>query len=171
MHRFGSSTAFRLVAAFAAILALFAAALLVELGALRRISEAEDELARLDHAKHAGHLVSAQVREQYINQAHTIIEQNSPHLGHYADIVKATAAATQHLVELAETVDERQRAQEIARRAAESDAEFERDVPSALAQHDREALLALHERIERAANETVRKGARSGWRSSPSISP
>jgi signal transduction histidine kinase len=157
MRRFPYSTTYRLGAAFAAILALFAAALLVELGALRRIAQAEDELARLDHAKHAGHLVAAQVREQYIHQAHTIIVENDSHLGHYADVAKATAAATQHLVELGESSDEKERAVEVARLAAAGDAEFQRDVPDALAHHDRPALLALHERTEQLANATVKK--------------
>jgi signal transduction histidine kinase len=149
VRRFPYSTAVRLSAAFAAILALFAAALLVELGALRRIAQAEDELARLDHAKHAGHTVAALVREQYIHQAHTIIVENDAHLGQYAEVARATAAATQHLVGLAETADERQRAEEIARLAADCDAMFQHDIQDPRARHDPAALLAAHERTER----------------------
>jgi two-component system, NtrC family, sensor kinase len=157
MRRFPYSTAYRLGVAFAAILALFAAALLVELAALRRIALAEDELARLDHAKHAGHLVAAQVREQYIHQAHTIIVENGSNLTHYRSVAKITAATTQHLVRLAESADEKQVALEAARLAATSDAEFQRDVGGALERHDRAALLALHERTEQLANATVQK--------------
>jgi signal transduction histidine kinase len=157
MRRLRFSTGYRLGAAFAAILALFAAALLVELGALGRIAQAEDELARLDHAKHAGHYVASQVREQYIRQAHMIIEENASHLEDYEAVVDATGAACRHLVELAETDDERERALEIARLAAASDAEFRRDVQAPLERGDRAALLTVHECVERVANDTVQK--------------
>ena len=48
------TTARRIIGAFAIILFLFGAALLAVLIALRQIGTAEDEVARLDHAKHAG---------------------------------------------------------------------------------------------------------------------
>ena len=80
--------------AFAAILALFGAALAVELVTLRRIAAAEGDVARLDHAKHAGHMVAAQVRDQYIHQAHTITESGTGHLAHYASVVRTTGPAS-----------------------------------------------------------------------------
>jgi signal transduction histidine kinase len=148
-------TAYRLGAAFAAVLALFAAALAVELGALRRIAEAEDELARLDHAKHAGHRVAAQIRELYIHQAHTFIVENRSHLGHYVEVAAATRAATEHLVDIGESAEERERAAAIARLAQAFDDSFLRDIEGVLARHDRAALLALHDRAERQVNEIV----------------
>ena len=69
-----STTGRRILAAFGAVLLLFGAALVVELVTLRKIGEAESQVARLDHAKHAGHMAAAEVREQYIHQAHTLIE-------------------------------------------------------------------------------------------------
>ena len=149
------STAYRLGGAFAAILVLFGAALLVELAALRRISEAGDELAYLDHLKHVAHSVAAQVREQYIHQAHTLIVENESHLGHYREIAERTQASTKALVALATSADERARAETIANLAAASDRNFRELVLEALARRDRSALLALHERTEAELERTV----------------
>src|SRR5262249_37105440 len=151
------STGYRLGAAFAAILALFAAALLVELGALGRIAQAEDELARLDHAKHAAHLVGSEVREQYIRQGHVLIGENASPLEDYGKVVETTAAACKHLLDLAETDDERARAIEIARLAAASDEQFRREVKEPLERGDRAALLTLHQCVERVAGDAVQK--------------
>jgi len=150
------TTAYRLGAAFSAILALFGVALGCEVWALRRIAQAEDELARLDHAKHTGHRVAADVREQYIHQAHTIILEDTSHLDHYQQVVAAAREATARLVGIAESDDERRRAVEIVSVVEAADAEFRRDVFPALARRDRAALLALHERTEHRVNEAVR---------------
>ena len=92
--RLRSITGRRIVAAFAAVLVLFGVALAVELVTLHRIADAEADVARLDHAKHAGHMAAAQVREQYIHQAHTLIEFGPGHLEHYARVVAATMQKT-----------------------------------------------------------------------------
>jgi two-component system, NtrC family, sensor kinase len=152
-----ASTAFRLGAAFAAVLALFGAALVVMLWALGRLAQAEDELARLDHAKHAGHNVAAQLREQYIHQAQTIIVEDASHLPRYEEATKAVRAATRGLVGLAATDEEKRRAAEIARLAEVSDIEFRSGVAEALGHHDGAALRQLHEQSERNVNEVVRK--------------
>jgi two-component system NtrC family sensor kinase len=150
------STAFRLGASFAAILALFGIAALVELAALRRIAQAQDELARLDHAKHTGHRVASDVREQYIHQAHTIIVENTSHLDHYDEVVRAARDGTKSLVAIAESEDERRRAVEIARDVEAADTEFRRDVFPALERRDRATLLALHDETEKRVKETLR---------------
>jgi hypothetical protein len=49
-----SITARRILAAFGAVLVLFGIALAVELVTLHKIAGAESDVARLDHAKHAG---------------------------------------------------------------------------------------------------------------------
>ncbi len=92
-----STTGRRLLAAFAGVLLLFAAALGVELVTLRRIADAEGDVERLDHAKHAGHMAAAQVRDQYIHQAHTLIEFGPAHLEHYAHVRDATRQSIAHL--------------------------------------------------------------------------
>jgi signal transduction histidine kinase len=150
------STAYRLGAALAAILVLFGAALLVELGALRRIAEASDELAHLDHLKHITHFVAAQVREQYIHQAHTIIAENESHLAHYREVAEATRGATRQLVAMATSEGERARAETIAALAADGDRVFRERILDALARRDRAALLDLHARTEAELERTAR---------------
>ena len=54
-----STTARRIVGAFGAVLLLFGLALVVIVVALGRIADAEREVNRLDHAKHAGHHAAA----------------------------------------------------------------------------------------------------------------
>src|SRR5512147_2710450 len=95
--RGGSATTRRLALAFGAVLALFGMALVVTLTALERITEAEREVSRLDHAKHAGHMAAAQVREQYIHQAHTLLAFDRSHMAHYEEAVAATKHAAGHL--------------------------------------------------------------------------
>src|SRR5512139_2200424 len=109
-----STTGRRILAAFGAVLMLFGLALAVELTTLRKIGDAESEVARLDHAKHAGHMAAAQVREQYIHQAHTLIEFGPGHLGHYEHVVEETKHAIEHLQSVAETASDRQLATQIA---------------------------------------------------------
>jgi CHASE3 domain sensor protein len=80
------TTATRIVVAFAAVLLLFGLALAVMLVSLAEIGRAEREVARLDHAKHAGHHAAAMAREQYIHQAHSLLEWNDSHVAHYQEV-------------------------------------------------------------------------------------
>src|SRR5262245_28652536 len=116
-----SVTGRRLMAAFAGVLVLFAAALAVELFTLRRIADAE--VARLDQAKHAGHMAAAMVREQYIHQAHTLIEFGEGHLGHYAKVVDSTRDTIAHLEAVAETPADKEVARQIGALAEQNDRE------------------------------------------------
>lgn len=145
----------RLVAAFVAILALFGAALAFELLALRRIADAEDDVARLDHAKHAGHMAAAQVREQYIHQAHTLIEFGEGHLGHYGKVVEATRESISHLQSVAETEHDKQLASQIASLAAENDRDFRQQVVPAIRRGDRSNIAELGERLEGVVDRVV----------------
>jgi signal transduction histidine kinase len=156
MQQARSVTARRLAAAFVAVLLLFGAALVVELITLRRIGQAEDDVARLDHAKHAGHMAAAQVREQYIHQAHTLIEFDHSHLDHYQTAVDATRAAMAHLDALAGTDAERNLARAIAALAAASDRDFRQLVIPAVERGERGAVSALGARLESRVDEVVR---------------
>jgi two-component system NtrC family sensor kinase len=149
------TTARRIVLAFAIVLALFAAALLVMLAALRQIAVAEEEVARLDHAKHAGHHAAALAREQYIHQAHTLLEWNDSHLGHYREVATEAAEATAHLRAMVDTDENRARAEEIERLVAESDTSFWRDVVGAIEGGDRTHVSELHRRTEELVERVV----------------
>jgi len=140
--------ALRLGAAFAAVLGLFAAALLVMLYTLGRLAQADAEVAALDHAKHAGHLAAAQVREQYIHQAHTMIIWDLSHLQHYETAVQETRRWTELLRRLARSAEEKHLAAEVVRLARQSDERFRRAVIPAVKRGDRAAIPGIHREIE-----------------------
>lgn len=156
MQRSIPKIAVRLSGAFGAILALFAAALVVTLQTLDRLAEADAEVATLEDAKHAGHAAAALVREQYIHQAHTIINWDDSHLAHYADVERQTRAATHRLRQVASTTDERQLADEIARLAAQIDTEFRETILPAIRSNQRGNISALHGGMEVQVNRVVR---------------
>jgi signal transduction histidine kinase len=150
-----SRTARKLFGVFAAILALFAVALLVVLSTLRRIAAADDEVAALDKAKHAGHMAASAVREQYIHQAHTLINFDTSHVGHYGEARTAAEEAVDHLKMMSVTADERQLADRIADLAAENDKTFRQDVLPAVEQGDRSDVKALGDRLEATVDQVV----------------
>src|SRR5688572_30396540 len=126
------TTVRRIVTAFSAVLALFAIALFVMLVSLGRIAGAESEVAHLDHAKHAGHQAAALAREQYIHQAHTLLEWNDSHLDHYDDVAIEARQATDLLERMVDEPDARREAAEIARLVTESDRRFRAEVLPAI---------------------------------------
>lgn len=150
-----SITGRRILAAFAAVLALFGIALAVELVTLRKIADAESDVARLDHAKHAGHMAAAQVREQYIHQAHTLIEFGPGHLDHYAHVVEETKESIEHLQSVAETESDRRLAKQIADLAAQNDADFRTTVVPAIARGDRAEVAKLGDGLEAVVDRVV----------------
>jgi two-component system, NtrC family, sensor kinase len=145
----------RLGAAFAAVLALFAAALVVMLVSLGRIGAAEEEVAALDHAKHAGHNVAALVREQYIHQAHTIIHNDLSHLGHYSATAAVTRDAAAHLVTLAHDPEETRLATAIAGAVIRADERFREHVVVGILRADQEVLRAMHDGMEHDVEQVV----------------
>ena len=145
----------RLLAALAVVLLLFGASLAVELFTLRRIAEAEADVARLDHAKHAGHMVAAQVREQYIHQAHTLIEFGKGHLGHYGNVVVETRAAIAHLQAIAETAQDKALADRMAQLADQNDRDFRAQVVPAIEAGDRGHVADLGEKLEGVVDQVV----------------
>ncbi len=152
----GSATGRRLAGAFVAVLLLFAAAMVVELVSLNDVADAEAEVARLDHAKHAGHMAAALVRDQYIHQAHSLIELDTSHLEHYVEAVEATRRSVHHLQALAETQEEKGLAAEIARLAEANDAEFAAAIRPVLLGADPAAVRKLGARLESVVDRVVR---------------
>jgi signal transduction histidine kinase len=150
-----SITGRRILAAFAAVLVLFGVSLAVELVTLHKIGDGESDVARLDHAKHAGHMAAAQVREQYIHQAHTLIEFGPGHLEHYAKVVVATRQAIQRLQDAAETSSDKALATQIADLAAQNDHEFRTTVVPAIARGNREEVAKLGEDLEAVVDRVV----------------
>ena len=150
------STALRLGSAFGVVLALFGLALGMTLHTLSGLAEAEAEVAALDEAKHAGHDVAAKVREQYIHQAHTLIEWDHSHLGHYEPIAKDARAATERLQGLVRTPGEQRLAREIARLCFAVDDDFRRRIVPVVGAGDRSAASHLHGPTEELVTQVVR---------------
>ncbi|MBC7173427.1 MAG: HAMP domain-containing protein, partial [Polyangiaceae bacterium] len=90
----------------------------------------------------------AQVREQYIHQAHTIINWDRSHLGHYEEAVARTRQATERLERVARAPDEARRADEVARLAAGLDRQFRREILPLVGRGERGDVAERHERTE-----------------------
>jgi len=151
-----ATTGRRIVFSFSAVLGLFAIALAVMLVGLDRIAGAETEVVRLDHAKHAGHQAAALAREQYIHQAHTMLEWNRSHVGHYSEVAVQARAAADALRGMVDGTEARGQADEIARLVAESDHYFRSEVLAAIAKDDRARVSELHRRTEEVVDKVVR---------------
>ncbi|MBZ0252426.1 MAG: HAMP domain-containing protein [Candidatus Methylomirabilis sp.] len=145
----------RLILAFVGILCLFALALIANQIALNRLGKAIDRVALLDHAKHTGHRAAALIREQYIHQAHTIIERDLSHLQHYREAVGRARAAAEELERALPDEKERSSAREIAMLARENDRVFERRVVPAVASEEFERAYALHPKLDSLVSRVV----------------
>ncbi len=142
------STGWRLGATFAGVLVLFAVALLVVLPAMGELEHADHDVAAVDRAKHDGHRVAALVREQYIHQAHTIIEWNRSHLDHYRQIADTTRKSTEDLTAHAVSSEEHMLASEIATLVAKNDEDFVRVTLPAIDRGERDEVVRLHAETE-----------------------
>jgi len=142
------TTARRIAGAFGLVLLLFGLALVVMVVALDRIGDAEDEVARLDHTKHAGHHAAAMAREQYMHQAHTLLAWNGSHLSHYGETAAAAQRATEHLRKAVAGHAEARQADEIAALIAQSDRQFREEIWPAVQRDDRARRSELHELTE-----------------------
>ncbi len=131
--------------AFGAVLLLFGLALVVMVVALARIADAESDVTRLDRAKHAGHQAAGLAREQYIHQAHTLLEWNDSHLSHYDEVASEARIATERLSRLVPSPE----ATQIASLVAESDRRFRGEVVPAIAAGRRDRVPELHAMTER----------------------
>lgn len=138
----------RLALVFVANLALFAITLGVVLHATARLDIADAEVARFDRAKDHGHRVSALVREQYIHQAHTIIEGNRSHLGHYEDVARATRDAVAALERVVEEPADRVEVEAIASLVRKNDEEFRTATVPAIDRESANQVRELHARTE-----------------------
>ncbi len=149
------TTARRIAGAFGLVLLLFALALGVMIVALARIGAAEEDVARFDRAKHAGHHAAAMAREQYMHQAHTMLTWDDSHMDHYAETAKAARDATEHLEHEVAGQAGAEQAKEISRLVAESDRRFREEVWPAIQRNDRARMPELHEQTEHPVQEVV----------------
>ncbi len=154
MFQSGSSIGFRLAAAFGALLALFGAAMIVVMSSLAEIGEAEREMVIVDHAKHAGHMVAFQVREQHLRQAHAIIAR-LPAPGDYEPAVHDARMAVGELASYARSAGERATVERIAALAALVETQFSRDVVPLIATAEPKELAAAHRALLDTVEEVI----------------
>ncbi len=141
--------------AFAAVLLLFAGAMVMSIRTHAKTSEAMREIAHLDHAKHTGHYAAALISEQYIHQAHIIIRWSRDHMPKYETAAKTARAAAERLFGFAHDENERELATQIARLAAQSDTAFRRGILADLARDDRSAIQQRHDELEHLVSRVV----------------
>jgi two-component system, NtrC family, sensor kinase len=151
-----SKTALRLMGLFALILTLFAVSLRMTLYFLQELVEMQSRLVEIDRAKHAGHLTAVYVREQYIHQAHTLINWNLSHLDHYEEAVELTRAQTAALQRLAPDPKQKAYVDKIIQTAAINDELFRHTVIPAIERDDRIQARALNDRLDTYVDEVVR---------------
>jgi two-component system NtrC family sensor kinase len=123
-----------LALAFAALIALYAAATSIALLGFAQVNHGLAQTrSRVDSMRLALDLASA-VRDQYAHQAHTIIIGNDSHLGFYAEAKGRVLALIKDLRERAQRPDERAWVDDIEAGVAELDGLFARAiVPAVLA--------------------------------------
>lgn len=138
----------RLVLAFASSLGLFAIAVFVVLRAMGELDAADAEVARLDRAKDAGHRAAALVREQYIHQAHTIIEGNRSHLDHYGQIAGNARSAIEAVIAAADTPEDRALGRQILALVTENDRQFRSETVEAIEADELDLVRELHAATE-----------------------
>lgn len=147
----------RLAIAFTLNLVLFAVTLGVVLHATTRLDAADADVARFDRAKDAGHRVSALIREQYIHQAHTIIEGNRSHLGHYEDIARLTREAIATLLAVVEEPQDRADVDVIDALVRRNDDEFHTLTLAAIDRGSADEVRQLHTGTEAVVVDALRK--------------
>lgn len=145
----------RLLFAFGAVLGLFAVAAVTTVVTLNQIRRAQAAVSELDRARHAGHAVAAAIREQYIHQAHTLIEWNTLHIAHYDRAARIASERAMGLQKLALNADERRLAATIRQAVQSSDATFRTHVVGLIASDDHADASALNQQLEEITSQVV----------------
>lgn len=129
---------------------LAAVAVLVSLGLLALIADVAAVVASMqqdEQAMHEGLMLGIAVREQYIHEAHTLIERNQSHLDHHHTWVEEVARSAALLHERV-PASERWRVQRIADTSTEIDEAFRSTIVPAMAAGDLATVRTEHRRID-----------------------
>ncbi|MCA9672597.1 MAG: HAMP domain-containing protein [Myxococcales bacterium] len=152
-------TALQIATALASVVLACGALLVLMLWTLARQERADVGVTRLDHAKHTAHRIEAQLREQYIHQAHSIIERTLGHVGHYTHAVGEARAAITQLAALASPADAGD-VQRLSKLAARSDKHFREKILPAIRAGRAKELVSLHTLAEATVTEATAINAR-----------
>jgi two-component system, NtrC family, sensor kinase len=154
-----SGTARRLLVAFGALLAIFAAASAYVLLGLAQVNDALRHVADEEAGVRATLDLARAVRDQYAHQAHTIILGDESHLPLYEEARERVARLTREALERAPTPADRALVLDIQQAGGEIDVLFrETIVPSVLArdaarvQREHDRLLSLVGGVETRAD-------------------
>lgn len=114
----------------------------------QRIAGAFADVRRDEAASHDALMLGVAVREQYMHEAHTLIERGRSHLAHHHTWVEQVALAARDL-EPRVPAAERWRVRRIAETSREIDRHFQGTIVRALEQHDSEEVTREHRVIDR----------------------
>lgn len=137
---------------FGLIVGLFLVASVVTVRSVEHILTIEKQLTLVDHAKHHGHLTLADIQQQYIHQAHTIILGDKSHLGHYNEAQRATETRIAQLSVACQSIDSTDGIVEIMATAQKMDRYFRDTVLEGIVTSDAKTKHVYHSRLEAFSN-------------------
>jgi two-component system NtrC family sensor kinase len=133
----------RIAAGFGLVATVAAIMCAMLFSVIDRVSDLVMEMRGAERAIDDSHALATAVREQYMHQAHTIIEANQAHLGHYqqwVDKVVATAQALRPIVR----APERARLDGVVAKSRALDVMFRDQIVPAVERGDHETVARLH---------------------------
>ena len=120
---------------------------LVLLGLIAEVGEVVGSMRRDEQALHEGLMLGVAVREQYIHEAHTLIESTDTHLDHHDTWVEEVARSAASLQERVPQ-SERWRVRRITETSTAIDRAFRDEVVPAMRSGDLARLRTEHHRID-----------------------
>lgn len=137
----------RVAVAMGSIAALAIALSLVLLTLISIVAGLVGEMRQDELAMHEGLMLGVAVREQYIHEAHTLIERTDSHLAHHHSWVEEVRRSAD-LLEGRVPIEERWRLARIADASATIDEAFRTEVVPAMDRGDLERVRAEHREID-----------------------
>ncbi|MCB9557992.1 MAG: HAMP domain-containing protein [Deltaproteobacteria bacterium] len=136
-----------IIVALVTVVAFSGAMLLVTLQTLGELDAAEVRAGQLDHAKHLAHNTEADLREQYIHQAHCIIEGDLSHLHRYEQAAEQARQTIASLSPLLTSDAEHKVVTQLRQLAERIDRVFRQQLIPALTTN-RAAVVGTHRQLE-----------------------
>lgn len=141
-------SALRLLWAFGVILGLFAVAAANSFFAVANIVHSGAEVASLQTAAQTAHEVAALMREQYIHQAHTLLDWNTSHLAHYDIVARTAVSRANELLRAPLNDEERLLATAVLQRIQSSNTIFRSKIVPSMARMEPSAASTLSRELE-----------------------
>lgn len=143
----GPSARQRITLAVGSLAAVAVLLSIVLLGLIAEVGEVVASMRRDEQAMHEGLMLGVAVREQYIHEAHTLIESTDAHLDHHHTWVEEVARSAASL-EQRVPASERWRVQRIAETSTAIDAAFRNALVPAMRTGDLARVRSEHHRID-----------------------